>query len=179
LITRLQWGASLIILFLVSACNSPYRQNTPQSLNSRYHEQQPSLSGDGRFVAFISNRNGADQILVYDLLQKNLVNYPGLNPQGAIVTNPSISKTGRYITYISSFQGKPEIVLYDRATKRSEILTLGYRHWIRNPKISPNGRYIVFETSRRGQWDIEVIDRGPNIELDMIDGASVSSPDQQ
>jgi Tol biopolymer transport system component len=160
---------------LLSACSSPYRQNLPPTLNSRYHEQQPSLSGDGRFLAFISNRNGADQILVYDLVQKTFVNFPGLNPQGAIVTNPSISRTGRYLVYMSSFQGKPEIVLYDRATKRSEILTLGYRNWIRNPKISPNGRYIVFETSRRGQWDVEVIDRGPNIELDIIDGTVVNN----
>jgi Tol biopolymer transport system component len=145
------------------------------TLNSRYHEQQPSLSGDGRFLAFISNRNATDQILIYDLQQQQLLNYPGLNPGGAIATEPSISRTGRYVVYISSFQGKPEIVLYDRATKRSEILTLNYRSWLRNPQISPNGRYIVFETSRRGQWDIEVIDRGPNIELDISDGTTVNS----
>jgi Tol biopolymer transport system component len=163
----------LAIFGLLSACSSPYRQNIPQILNSRYHEQQPSLSGDGRFLAFISNRNGADQILVYDLVGKNLVNFPALNPQGAIVITPSISRTGRYVVYVSSFQGKPEIVLYDRATKRSEILTLGYRSWIRNPKISASGRYVVFETSRRGQWDVEVIDRGPQIELDITDGSKI------
>ncbi len=166
----------MAIFCLLSACSSPYRQNAPVTLNSRYHEQQPSLSGEGRFLAFVSNRNGADQILIFDLKQEKFVNYPGLNPQGAIATNPSISKTGRYVVYVTSFQGKPEIVLYDRATKRSEILTLGYRSWVRNPQISPSGRYIVFETSRRGQWDIEVMDRGPNIELDIPDGATVPVP---
>ncbi len=173
MITKLQWATSLVIILFLSACTVPSRQNIPISLNSRYHEQQPSLSGNGRFLVFISNRNGADQIILYDIQQRNFVNLPGLNSKGAIATNPSISRTGRYIVYVSSFQGKPEIVLYDRATKRSEILTLSYRNWIRNPSISPNGRYIVFETSRRGQWDIEVIDRGPNIELDIADGTTV------
>jgi Tol biopolymer transport system component len=169
---------NLGIICLLASCSFPDRQNTPLSLNSRYHEQEPSLSGDGRLLAFISNRYGTDQILIFDLKQQKFVNYPGLNPQGAIATNPSMSRTGRYLVYMSSFQGKPEIVLYDKATRRSEILTLGYRNWIRNPKISPNGRYIVFETSRRGQWDVEVIDRGPNIELDIADGTTVSAPKQ-
>ncbi len=151
--------------------------NTPSipiSLNSRYHDEQPALSGDGRWLVFISNRHGTSEILFYDLTQKRFVELKNLNRKGAIAESPSVSRTGRYITYISSFQGKPDILLYDRATQRSDILTQGYRHWVRNPQISPDGRYIVFETARRGQWDIEVLDRGPYIELDIPDGTLVS-----
>jgi Tol biopolymer transport system component len=100
----------------------------------------------------------------------------GLNGKGAIAESPSLSRTGRYLAYVSSVRGKPDIILYDRATRRSEILTLGYRSWLRNPHISPDGRYIVFETARRGQWDLEVLDRGPFVELDIPDGSPVVNP---
>ena len=139
-------------------------------LNSRYRDEQPALSGDGRWLAFVTNRNGKNEIAIYNLLERQFVHWDGLNSSSQIAASPSLSRTGRYVVYISSARGRSDIVLYDRATGRSEILTLGYHSWLRNPRISPNGRYIVFETSRRGQWDIEVLDRGPKIELDMADG---------
>ena len=138
-------------------------------LNSRYNDEQPAVSGDGRWLAFVSDRNGSRQILLYNLQEKRFVNLDGVNQNNAIAESPSLSRTGRYLAYISSIYGRPEIALYDRATRRSQLLTQGYRSWIRNPQISPDGRYIVFETSRRGQWDIEVLDRGPLVELDIPD----------
>lgn len=163
----------LISFILLTACTSTSRQPVSRSLNSRYHEEQPSLSGDGRTLVFISNRNGSSQIYVYDLQQRRFLDLPGLNRSGEIAQTPSISRTGRYIVYISSIEGRPNIILYDKAIGRSQNMTERYRSWVRNPRISPNGRYIVFETARRGQWDIEVLDRGNNIELDIADGSRV------
>jgi Tol biopolymer transport system component len=159
------------LMGIVAACSptTPYQE--PVALNSRYTNEQPTLSGNGQFLAFVSNRDSDRKIVMYDLEKKSFVDLPGLNRPSAIAENPSLSRTGRYIAYIASDQGRPEIEVYDRATKRSEILTMGYRGWVRNPSISPDGRYIVFETSRRGQWDVEVLDRGPNIELDIADGS--------
>jgi Tol biopolymer transport system component len=134
------------------------------------------LSGDGRFIAFVSNREGDRQIVMYDLQQRRFVELPRLNQREAIAESPSLSVTGRYIAYISSERGRPEVELYDRATQRAEVLTSNYRGWVRNPTLSPDGRYIAFETSRRGQWDIEVVDRGSNIELDIPDGSTFSRP---
>lgn len=167
------FGMSIGLISLLSGCTLVKRPETPATLNSRYNDQQPALSGDGRWVALVSNRNGTNQILLYDLRAKQLVNLPGLNQSNVILESPSLSRTGRYLVYISSIQGRPDVALYDRATKRTELLTQGYRSWVRNPSISPDGRYIVFETARRGQWDIEVFDRGPLIELDIPDGTPV------
>jgi Tol biopolymer transport system component len=50
-----------------------------------------------------------------------------------------------------------------------------YEGWVRNPSISSDGRYIAFESSTSGQWDVEILDRGPNIELDIPDGAASRS----
>ncbi len=170
-----RWLLTLLALGL-SGCSLGNTPSVPIGLDSRYNDEQPALSGDGRLMAFVSNRNGKSQILLYDLQQRQFLRLSGLDLGQAIAESPSLSRTGRYLVYISSIQGRPDIILYDRATGRSELLTQGYRSWIRNPSISPEGRYIAFETSRRGQWDIEVLDRGPLIELDIADGTLVPNP---
>lgn len=160
---------------LVVACSpsDPFGGST--ALNSRYTDEQPALSGNGRFLAFVSDRNGSRGILVYDLQQQRLISLPHLNRRDTIAESPSLSYTGRYIVYIASDQGKPNVILYDRATQQPQIITQWYRGWVRHPSISPDGRYIAFESASRGQWDIEVLDRGPNIELDIPDGAPFSA----
>ncbi len=160
---------------LISSCSPSGTISVSTGLNSRYNDEQPSLSGDGRWLAMVSNRYGRRQILLYDLQEKSFVDLPGLNSSNAITDSPSLSRTGRYIVYVSSIQGRPDIFLYDRAIKQTQLLTQGYRSWLRNPKISPDGRYVVFETSRRGQWDIEVMDLGNSAELDQLDGTPVGN----
>ncbi len=170
----IHWSLVFSFASLLLSCGSNEIPIGSTSLNSRYTEEQPALSGNGRFLAFISNRNGSHQLLVYDLTEKRLVAIPGLNRRQTIAESPSLSYNGRYIAYLTSDQGRPVVALYDRATQKSEIITPTYRGWVRNPGISPDGRFVVFETASRGQWDIEVLDRGPNIELDIPNGASVN-----
>ncbi|MBF2004386.1 TolB family protein [Chlorogloeopsis fritschii PCC 9212] len=173
---QIHWSLIFGLASLLISCSSENIPIGPTSVNSRYTEAQPTLSGNGRFVAFVSNRNGSHQILLYDLQQQTFVRTPRLNRPETIAESPSLSYNGRYIAYITSDQGRPVVALYDRATQNSQILTPIYRGWIRNPNISPNGRYVVFESASRGQWDIEVLDRGPNIELDIPNGATITPP---
>lgn len=173
---KTHWSLCLSLISLVVSCGYNDVPIGPTSLNSRYTEQQAALSGNGRLLAFVSNRNGSHQILLYNLEQQQFVNTPRLNRPETIVESPSLSYTGRYIAYITSDQGRPVVALYDRITQQSQILTPTYRGWVRNPSISPDGRYVVFETASRGQWDIEVLDRGPEIELDIPNGAPVAEP---
>jgi Tol biopolymer transport system component len=140
------------------------------TLNSRYTEQSPSLSGNGRLLAFISNRRGRNEIFVYDVQSQRLIDLPGLDVRPVMTESPSLSMTGRYMVFLTTVDGTPEIALYDRVTQMTNVISRSYRNLLRNPHISPDGRYISFETARRGQWDIEILDRGPNIELDLPDG---------
>ena len=171
----IHWSLGFGLASLAVACSPSNIPIGPTSLNSRYTEEQPALSGNGRYLAFVSNRNGNHQLLLYNLEQQQFVSLPRLNRGETIAESPSLSYTGRYIAYITSDQGRPVVALHDRATQQSQILTPIYRGWVRNPSISPDGRYIVFESASRGQWDIEVLDRGPNIELDIPDGATVGT----
>lgn len=160
-------GLTLVALAACSPTNTPI---VSTALNSPYADSQPALSGNGRYLAFVSNRGGSSRIALYDLRTKRLVELPSIERGDAIAESPSLSYTGRYMVYVSSDRGRAEIELYDRISRRIQVLTGAYRGWVRNPNISADGRYIVFETGRRGQWDIEVLDRGPNIELDRADG---------
>ena len=144
----------------------------PQGLNSTYTDEHPVLSGSGRFLAFISGRDGRRRLMLYDLQLEQLVDLPWLNRRDAIAEHPSISNNARYIVYVASDSGRPEVELYDRVTQLVQVLTGAYRGWFRNPSISPDGRYIAFESGREGQWDIQMIDRGSNIELDILDQRS-------
>lgn len=138
------------------------------TLNSPATDEHPALSGNGRFLGFVSNREGQSQLLLYDLQLRTFIDLPFLNRPDAIAQNPSLSYNARYIVYVASDSGRPEIYLYDRKTRYAQKVTQRYRGWVRNPSISPDGRYVVFETGRRGQWDIEVVDRGSKIELDGV-----------
>lgn len=170
----IHWSLYLCLALLV-ACSPGDTNRLSSSLHSLYSEEQPALSGNGHDLAFVSNRNGNQQLLLYNFPQAKFIPLPGLNRPHNIVENPSLSYTGRYITYLTSDYGRPVVAMYDRATKQSQILTPIYTSWLRNPRISPDGRYVVFETAKSGQWDIEVLDRGPEIELDLPNGASVDS----
>lgn len=163
---------ALPLVLSLSSCGRPAPLNGDYSqLNSRFTDEQPALSGNGRFLAMVTNRGGRQGLALYDIQQRRFVELPRLNPRDALVESPSLSRSARYIAYVVSERGRPEIALYDRITQRRQILTQGLRGPVRNPSISPDGRYVAFESGRRGQWDIEVFDRGASVPLDLVPGA--------
>jgi len=54
----------------------------------------PSLSADGRFIAFSSDRNGLADVFVYDRSTSSLVSLPGLNEPGIEDSYPAIAFSG-------------------------------------------------------------------------------------
>lgn len=157
------------LMISLTACGTPEASLTAAVLNSDYTDDQPAISGSGRYVAFVSNREGRRQLLLYDLQEQSLVDLPRLNRRSTIAESPSISNNARYIVYVTSDRGRPEIELYDRITQVPHVLTTRFRGWVRNPIISPDGRYVAFESDQRGQWDIQIFDRGARVELDLLE----------
>lgn len=169
-------AAIAIVATTLGACNQPQPVAMPTGLNSRYTDEQPALSGNGRFIAFVSNRNGSRSLLLFDLQRQRFIDLPHLNRRDAIAEQPSLSYTGRYLVYLASDYARPEVELYDRVTGRVQILTQGFRGWVRSPHVSPDGRFVAFESGRRGQWDVEIFDRGSRVELDLPDGRPIPPP---
>ncbi|MBX9580427.1 MAG: hypothetical protein K2X87_08975 [Gemmataceae bacterium] len=131
-------------------------------------EQSPAISGDGRFVAFTTNRKGGaglTDVLLYDRMTKALVPLPGLN-SSATDTTPSLSADGNLIAFASNRPGGAggfDVYLYDRAA--AKLLPLPGLNGVghdQTPAVSPDGRYVVFVAERAagaGERDVYLYDR--------------------
>lgn len=139
---------------------TPPTQTVGAKLNSRSTEHHGSLSQDGRYLVFASDRLAQRSIFLYETRSRQLVSLPGLNQPGVMHDQPDISGDGRFIVYVSDREGKSDIFVYDRVSMQNERITQDLFAEVRNPSISGNGRFVVFDSNRTGQWDIEIIDRG-------------------
>jgi Tol biopolymer transport system component len=132
-----------------------------RSLNSPYSELEPRLSG--RYLVFISERNGSRDVYLFDAIDRRLLPLPGLNSLDTIASRPSISEDGRYLVFAGSRQGRTAIYLYDRQTQQKRTIGEELGAEVRNPTISGDGEKIAFEVGKNGQWDIVVSDRAGQI----------------
>ncbi len=86
------------------------------NLNTVYNELSPSLSRDGRYIAFQTGDprrvKGLIDVEVYDRQLDTLLDLPGANTELADY-QPVISPDGRYLAYATEAQGGRDIRLYD------------------------------------------------------------------
>jgi Tol biopolymer transport system component len=117
-----------------------------------------AVSGDGRFIVFISSSNvaglnpdGADAVYLLNRLRRD---YAVLTTSLDGVFDgdtPSINDDGRWITFVTGFNvtgGNPdsnrEILLYDRSHKTFTQLTSSTGCFNSTPKISGDGSRVAF-----------------------------------
>ncbi len=131
--------------------------------------QWPSISADGRYVAFGSNANNlvsgdtnaSNDVFVHDRQSgaTERVSIDSLGAQGNDVSgSSSISADGRYVAFSSSATNlvsgdtngwMPDVFVHDRqngTTERVSIDSLGVQgnDGSHNPSISADGRYVAF-----------------------------------
>ncbi|HLP88318.1 MAG TPA: Tol biopolymer transporter periplasmic protein [Nostocaceae cyanobacterium] len=158
---------TLIFIFLCSSLLTgcfgyPRLLNYPfdpggRSLNSLATEANPQISG--RYIVFTTDRQGSQDVYMFDRVTNNLVDLPGLNSFDVMASHPAVSEDGRFIVFAASRQGRSSIFLYDRETQQSRNLTANLQAEVRNPTISADGNRIAFEFSNNGHWDIFLSDR--------------------
>jgi Tol biopolymer transport system component len=137
-------------------------------LNTQYEERELTLSGDGRYLAFVSNRpggKGLSDIYLYERSAQALVPLPGLNTRHREL-NPALSADGRLVAFVSDRpggSGGKDIYLYDRQTEA--LLPLPGLNSVaheQTPALSPDGRFIAFVSERisgAGERDLYLYDR--------------------
>ena len=125
-------------------------------MNSPASELNPQVTS--RYIVFVSDRNGSQDVYLYDLSNRRLVDLPGLNSFNEIASHPSLSEDGRYLVFAASIRGKSGIYLYDRQTQQKRNLT-AIQAEVRNPVISADGSTIAFEAGTDGQWQVLVYSR--------------------
>jgi Tol biopolymer transport system component len=129
----------------------------------------PSLSADGRFVAFMSDSalvagdtNGTTDCFVHDrqsgATSRVSLDSAGAEANGSSVT-PVISGDGRWVAFDSSASNlvpqdlnqQYDVFLHDRATgetRRVGTPIFGVGTWMcRSASISSTGRYVAFDTN--------------------------------
>jgi len=151
--------------------------------DSNSYSDDPSISRDGRFIAFVSpasnllptDTNGLAQIFVYDRQTATtvLASADGTGAQGnAPSGNPVLSSDGRYVAFDSlatnlvanDANGIRDVFVRDLTNGKTTRVSLdagGAEKSVpsRNPVLSADGRYVAFETVAGGRSQIEVYDR--------------------
>jgi Tol biopolymer transport system component len=141
-----------------------------------YDSDEPSLSGDGRFVAFVSragnlapgDTNGADDVFVRDRLtgQTTRVSVATTGAQSTLHSDgPNLSESGRYVVFSSQealvpgdTNGTTDIFVHDRQTAETTRVSvssagaessagISFQFYGR---LSATGRYVAFTTDAAG-----------------------------
>jgi Fibronectin type III domain/Cellulase (glycosyl hydrolase family 5)/WD40-like Beta Propeller Repeat len=112
--------------------------------SERNRSAYPAISGDGRFVAFVTNASLTEGpgYYVYDLQNDELTRIAGASG----LWRPSISADGRYVGYVNSAS---RIVEYDRQTATGTVVSVASDGTLANdqsswPSLSADGRYVAF-----------------------------------
>jgi Tol biopolymer transport system component len=126
----------------------------------------PAPNNTGSLVAFVSDRNGSPDVLVYDAGGDSLLNLPDL-ASDSTDTEPSLTPDGRYLAFASTRPGGSggfDIYLYDLQTRAFITLSASVNTAMheRNPTVSPSGNVLSYESNRAdglGGYDIWNHDR--------------------
>lgn len=120
--------------------------------DSDWDDNDPSISPDGNWLAFASNRTGQWDIYLWDLVKnqiKQLTNSPDF--ESGIDWSPD----GQWITYSANSKGLADIFIRSITDLVSAPiqLTEGQENNL-DPAWSTQGRQIAFTTDRSGRFEI-------------------------
>jgi len=139
----------------------------------------PSYSPDGRFITFVSDRSGRQNIYVMDSKGLSLAN---ISNGGGHYSKPVWSPDGRQLAFTKVQNGRFHIGVMSPNGQNEKILTSAYV--AEGAKWSPNGRYLIYSKKlsaygRRSIPRLFVIDvvTGHEFEVNTPKNIGASDPD--
>jgi Tol biopolymer transport system component len=135
-------------------------------------DMSPSLSPDGQWLAFTSNRTGNWELYVAS--NDGTTQARSTYTTTAANLAPMWSPDGKYIAYESTLMGGHNIYLFDVTKGTSTRLTTDSGNDI-NPFWSPDSSKIVFQSDRSGtaQWQVYVFDLTSKSDMLLSDGNGI------
>jgi len=120
-------------------------------VDSRYGENIPQFSPDGRKLAFQSDRSGNEEVWTCDADGTNCQQLTFF--QGPAAGTPRWSPDGRWIALDSRVEGTAQIYVIPSDGGKPRRVTSGDAQ-NQVPSWSRDGKWIYFESDRSGQWRI-------------------------
>jgi serine/threonine-protein kinase len=153
-------GSTSDIALLAGGGSGPLRPIVATPFN----EQYPALSPDGRWLAYVSNQSGPQQVYVRP--------FPGTDADEAVQvsldggTEPAWSPDGRHLAYRSTTEGHPELMLAD--VSGTDGLTVTARR-----ALFPIADYIATAPHANYDWmpdgrGFVMVQRGPSTRIMVI-----------
>jgi len=159
-------------VFIINPNGDKRRQVTTSS-GDKYG---PSLSSDGRKVAFHTRRGGNNDVYTVDIAsgnEKKITSHSGSD------LFPAFSPDGRKIAFISDRHGRKNLYVKSaNGTGSATRLTDTSQAIDGQPSWSPDGREIAFAEGWGETWDVKVIAAGGGASRRVTSGAEPDwSPD--
>lgn len=118
--------------------SNPDGSDSKQLTADAFVDQQPSVSGDRRYIVFQSNRAGARNIWRMDMDGNHLKQ---LTTGSDVDSSPVCSPDGRWVVFTSERSGKPSIWKVDIDGGSPVQLTTRVSQF---PMISPDGKSVAY-----------------------------------
>jgi len=141
-------------LFPSTRCTQPNVSIRDRAVLTRWRgiEVSPSVSPDGKKVAFVSDHGGSPQVYIMNI---NGSDVRRVTFTGNYNTSPVWSPRGDRIAYSGRIYGKNQIFIV--SPDGADPLQLTERGNNEEPSFSPDGRFITFTSDRDGRKGVYVM----------------------
>jgi hypothetical protein len=139
---------------------------------ARGDRQDPALSGDGRVLASLIERDGRPTVVLQEQPSGRLLPLRHLQ-RGQPHTSPSLSWNGRYLAVLTQRGGRRLALIEDRASGRLHRLPLPAELEPQRLSLASDGRRLALEVVQGGRTRVQVFDLGALLEPDLPAGLPV------
>ncbi|MEB3183323.1 MAG: Tol biopolymer transporter periplasmic protein [Cyanobacteriota bacterium] len=142
------------------------RSAGPAGLLGQTNREDPALSGNGRVLASLVERDGRPTVLLQEQPSGRELPLPQLRRLQPH-RSPSLSWNGRYLALLVQQGSRQLAVIQDRATGQLHRLPLPGDQDPERLSLAPDGRRLALEVVRLGRSRVELLDLAPLLEPDL------------
>jgi hypothetical protein len=152
------------------------RQAPAAELGSGGNRQQPALSGNGKLLATIGERQGRPSLLLQRLPDGQLLPLPQLRGHEPH-SSPALSWNGRYVAALVQRGDQRLAVIVDRVTGRLHQLPLPGNPVPLRLSLAPNGQRLAIQLLQNGGQRVQLFDLSALLEADLPAGQPLRGAD--